>query len=164
MSQEAAFKLCPECRGEYRLEALRCAECDVELVAPEALEAQEQEAEAFPAASELACVRVAPLAWVRALSEALQQQGVAHRVEPATEEDAPEGQRPEVFGNAALFALYVRDAQHAVAAEVDAGIAAQLLPDEAPVLGEGDQDACPACGTALSADAAECPECGLSFG
>jgi hypothetical protein len=164
MSIEARYNVCPACRTEYMLVATRCADCDVDLVSSDALAAEDEYREAFPPASELECVRVAPIAWIHALSEALQQQGVAHRVERATAADAPGDQRPDVFGTADLFGLYVRSEHVSPAREVDTSIAAQVLPDEAPPLAEGEEEACPACGTALPADATECPDCGLEFG
>lgn len=165
MSDASQVKLCPDCRTEYTLAAVRCADCDVDLVhAHELPEEEEPEDVEFPPASELTCVRVAPIAWMQALSGALQRNGVAHRVEPAEVEDAPDGQRPQVFGPARLFGLYVQEEHAAAARELDATIAAQLLPEEAPPLDQGDEEACPACGTALAADAAECPDCGLAFG
>jgi hypothetical protein len=63
-----------------------------------------------------------------------------------------------------LFGLYVQSEHAPPARELDGTIAAQLLPEEAPPLDEGEEEACPACGTALAADAIECPDCGLSFG
>ena len=158
------YRFCPVCRSEYTLVATRCLDCDVDLVDADALPAEGEEIQAFPPASELECVRVAPIDWIRALSGALQQGGVAHRVEPATAEDAPEGQRPDVFGDVQLFGLYVESAQAPPARELDGIIAARLLPEEAPALAEGEEEACPACGTALTPDAIECPDCGLSFG
>ena len=101
-------KMCPECHEEYTLAATRCADCDVYLVDGGEVAVEEEELENFPPASELECVRVAPLPWIRALSEALQQGGVVHRVEPGGADAAPEGQRPEVFGDVQLFGLYVR--------------------------------------------------------
>jgi hypothetical protein len=89
---------------------------------------------------------------------------VAHRVEPASADDAPEGQRPDVFGDVQLFGLYVEGERAAPARELDATIAARLLPEEAPALAEDEEEACPACGTALTSDAIECPDCGLQFG
>ena len=144
--------------------ATRCADCDVDLVHGDTLTAEDEAAEEFPPASELECVRVAPIAWIHALSEALQQQGVAHRVEPASAEDAPEGQRPDVFGGVPLFGLYLQSEHLAAARELDGSIAARLLPEEAPPLAEGEADSCPACGTALAVDAIACPDCGLDFG
>jgi hypothetical protein len=86
-------------------------------------------------------------------------------VERARAEDAPEGQRADVFGDIAqLFGLYVRGEDLALARELDASIAAQLVPAEAEALEEGEVEACPACGAALPADVLECAECGLSFG
>jgi len=157
-------KMCPECHEEYTLAATRCAECDVYLVDGDELALEEEELESFPPASELECVRVAPLPWIRALSEALQQGGVVHRVEPGSADDAPEGQRPEVFGDVQLFGLYVRIERVSAAREIDASIAAQVLPEEAPSVEEGEEETCPACGTGLAADVVECPDCGLRLG
>lgn len=163
MPTERQYKVCPECHEEYTRVATRCADCDVELVHGDEL-ALEEELEALPPASELECVRVAPLPWIRALSEALQQAEVIHRIEPASADDAPEDQRPEVFGDVQLFGLYVRTESVSEARELDGSIAAQVLPEEAPDLAEGEEEACPACGTALSPDVTECPDCGLRLG
>jgi hypothetical protein len=163
MSTASGYKVCPECRIEHVQSANRCADCDVELVwldelAPEAAPVD------LPPASELECVRVAPLPWIRVLSDGLEQEGVAHRVEPATPEDAPEGQSAAVFGDVQLFGLYVEHENIAGARELDSGIAAQVLPDEAPPLDEGEEEACPACSTPLGPNAVECPDCGLVLG
>lgn len=162
---ESAFRFCPECREEYTPTTERCAECDVALVgAGELPDEPEPEAFEFPEAADLCCVRVAPLPWIRALSNALEEREVPHRVEPATADAAPEGQRPELFGDVDLFGLYVLDDDVAGAGELDALIAQQVLPDEAPDVGEGEAEACPACGAALAHDAVECGDCGLPFG
>jgi hypothetical protein len=163
MSTEPHYKFCPACRSEYTLVATRCIDCDVDLVDADALPAEE-DLQAFPPASELECVRVAPIAWIRALSGALQQGGVAHRVDPVSVEDAPEGQRADAFGDVQLFGLYVKSEHAPPARELDGSIAAQLLPEEAPALAEGEEEACPACGAALAPEAIECPDCGLQFG
>ena len=156
------FRLCPTCREEYTLAVLRCVECDVVLVAPGEIP-EEPVALEMPPASQLECVRVAPRAWVRALSGALEELGVAHRVEPSSPQDAPEGQTAESFGDADLFGLYVRGDALAAAREIDGRIEEQVLPREGEALGEGDTDACPACGSDLSDVAEECPDCGLPF-
>jgi hypothetical protein len=158
------YLVCPECLAEHTLSVTHCADCGVELVTPDAIAAVEAEAAAFPPASELDCVRVAPLAWIRALSEGLEQGGVAHRVEPAREQDAPEGQDAGIFDGAQLFGLYVRGSDAAGARALDESIAVQLLPGEAPPLAEGEEDHCPACGSPLAADNVECEECGLRLG
>jgi hypothetical protein len=158
------YLVCPECFAEHTRSVTHCADCGTELVTPDAIAAVEAEAAEFPPASELDCVRVAPLAWVRALSEGLEQGGVAHRVEPAREQDAPDGQDAGVFDGAQLFGLYVRESDAVAARELDKSIAVQLLPDEAPPLAEGEEENCPACGSLLAADVVECGECGLRLG
>lgn len=155
-------KYCPACRSAYLPEASECADCEVELVWGSELPSEEELA--LPAAAELTCVRVAPLAWIRALSGQLQERGFDHRVEPATAQDAPEGQKPSVFGGVQLFGLYVREEEAPPARELDGGIAAQLLPDAAPELDESESESCPACGAALARDATACPDCELPFG
>jgi hypothetical protein len=159
----SAYKVCPECRAEHVASAIRCADCDVDLVEAGELPADDAPVD-LPPASELACVRVAPLPWIRALSDGLAERGVAHRVEAATDGDVPEGQSAAVFGDAQLFGLYVEEHSAAEARELDSGIAHQVLPGEAPSLEEGEETACPACGTALAADAVECADCGLVLG
>ena len=119
-------------------------------------------AEEVPPASELECVRVAPIAWIQALSGALEQLGLAHRVEPASREDAPEGQNAD-FGDASLFGLYVAEAAVGAVREVDAQIEGLMVPQEAEALAEGESDECPACGSEIAADAMECSDCGLPF-
>lgn len=164
MSSPPLFKVCPECRVEYRLDAEVCADCRVPLVHAEAAP-PEEDLEGFPPASQLECVRVAPVAWMEALARGLRERGVTLRVERARAEDAPEGQRADVFGDIAqLFGLYVRSEHLELARELDASIAAQLVPDEAEALEEGEVEACPACGAALAANVLECVDCGLSFG
>jgi len=164
MSDVSPYLICPECHVEHTRSATRCADCDVALVTPDEVAAAEAEIAAFPPASELDCVRVAPLAWIRALSEGLEQDGVAHRVEPASEDDAPDGQDASIFGGAQLFGLYVPRDDAAVARELDRSIAVQLLPDEALPLAAGEDARCPACGSALAPDAVECGDCGLRLG
>jgi hypothetical protein len=164
MSDSHLYLVCPDCLAEHTRSVTHCADCGVALVTPDAIEAVDEQAAEFPPASELDCVRVAPLAWIRALSEGLEQGGVAHRVEPASEEDAPEGQNARIFDGAQLFGLYVRGSDAAAAREFDESIAVQLLPDQAPPLAEGEEENCPACGTPLAADMVECGECGLRLG
>jgi hypothetical protein len=163
MPDSVDYLVCPECRGEHVLTATHCASCRVALVAPEEVAATDVAIADLPPASELDCLRVAPLPWVRALSQTLEQVGIVHRVERAREEDAPDGQDATVFDGAQLFGLYVRSVDAARARELDGAIAVQLLAGEAPPLAEGEQEDCPACGTALAADDVECGECGLQF-
>jgi len=164
MSDAVYYLVCPECRAEHTRTATRCADCDVALVTPDRIADEEAAVAEFPPASELDCVRVAPLPWIRALSQGLEEGGVAHRVEPAREDDAPEGQDAGVFDGAQLFGLYVESENAAATREFDRAIAAQLLPEAAPPLADGEEESCPACGEPLAHDAVECGDCGLRLG
>ena len=111
--------------------------CDIALVSPDQIPSDDEAAqEYFPPASELVYLRVAPLPWIKALSEALEQSEVPHRVDPGSATDPPEGQRPEVFGDVDLFGLYVLPADEERARELDSLIAVQVLPEEAEDLAE----------------------------
>ncbi|MDX1649244.1 MAG: hypothetical protein R3263_05255 [Myxococcota bacterium] len=163
MAGEVRYRVCPSCRDEFVPTMERCPDCDVPLVHEEEL-GPEEEAEEMPPVSELACVRVAPVAWIRALSEGLQARGVPHRVQGATARDAPEGKSAAAFGNVGLFGLWVFEEDLPAAEELDGTLAARLVPEEAPELDEDEEERCPACGAALAADTVECPDCGLAFG
>ena len=155
MSEEYDFQICPSCKGEFTLLVDRCTECDVDLVSPGTDE--------FPPASELVCVRVAPVQWIEALSNALEDRQVPHRVEPIAPDAIPEGVEP--VGAGELVGLFVDDEGEEIARSLDAQIAAQVQPEQhVEALAEGEVESCPACGEELAADAAECPECGLAFG
>jgi hypothetical protein len=164
VTSESGFRVCPSCHEEYTLVALQCVHCDVALVSPDSLPAEEEELADFPPASELVYLRIAPLPWIRGLSEALEKASVPHRVEPGRLADPPEGQRPEIFGDVDLFGLYVLPEDVASAREFDSRIAVQVLPEEAEDVGEEEDDACPACGAGLGHDATSCPDCGLGLG
>jgi hypothetical protein len=164
MSLEPAYKVCPVCEAEHTRVATHCGDCGTELVSPAEIAAERVDVAAYPPAAELVCIRVAPVAWIRAFSEELEAREVAHRVEPAGAEDAPDDQQPDVFGNAQLFGLYVKDESAQTARELDLLIAAQLLPEEAPAIVAGESDECPACGAELAADVLTCPDCELQLG
>lgn len=157
MSQEYDHQICPSCKGEFTLAVDRCTECDVDLVPPGT------DPDAFPEASELTCIRVAPVQWIEALSQALEQQEILHRVEPLAPDEIPEG--APVAGTGELFGLFVADDGIPAAREIDQAIAAQVMPEQhIEELPEGETESCPACSEPLPADAPECPECGLAFG
>ncbi len=153
---ELPSKVCPECRVEYVPTALECSDCRVPLVDPAALP---EAAEAgLPAASELTPIRVENGRWIQALATRLAEDGIAHRVEAAA---AAPGRHSDP-----LFALFVRPEDEAPARAVDAEVLRREIPELAELRGadaERSEDACPACGSAVRADAAECPDCGLNF-
>ena len=64
---------------------------------------------------------------------------------PAGAEDAPDGQRPDVFGDVQLFGLYVQGVSTRPRPESStARSQRQVLPEEAPALADGEVESCPA--------------------
>ncbi|MCP5040823.1 MAG: hypothetical protein GY944_07315 [bacterium] len=161
MSNEV--KLCPECGEEYTLQAVECADCRVTLVFPDELEAPPLP-ETFPPKEELACVRVGPLPWTRALSSALEQIEIAHRVEPDTRSQVEGGIDPGEFDGADVFGTWVLPQDLTTAKEVDAAVFAHVIGQEANAPEATEDEVCPACQSPIALDALECADCGLNFG
>jgi hypothetical protein len=159
MSHE--FKVCPACREEYTLVPSVCAECDTALIYLDDLE-PDPEADDFPETSQLECVRVGPLPWTRAISEALGEAEIAHRVEPDTRSEAEGGVDPRRFASSEMFGTWVRPKDLAAAQKIDDSLFGQVDPEEQEAASE--EDTCPACEATLPVDALECPDCGLGFG
>ena len=131
------------------------------LVTPHSLP-PEPEPEDFPEVSALECVRVGPLPWTRAISDALTQVGMAHRVEPDTRSVEEGGIDPKRFGGETLYGTWVLPADLEAARVIDREIFALFEAEAAPISSGG--EACPACDTPLTGDALECSSCGLVFG
>ncbi len=165
---EPDYMRCPKCGGEYRLEILRCPDCDVDLrTVPEErpaaevpvefydeLPTEEEEQSAFimpspprheiPASDDLVCLCCGALSELAALWPALDDAGIGHRIEraPFKRSDAD-------------CCLYLMS-EDCDAAE---GIWKAVRPtDENVALEEG---TCPSCGTQTQAP--DCPACGLSL-
>ena len=155
------FQVCPSCGDEFTLSVLECSDCHVALVSPDAVP-PELEPEEFPDIAALACVRVGPLPWTRAISDALTEAGLAHRVEPDTRSVAEGGVDPERFGGETLYGTWVRPEDLEPAREIDAAIVAVFEAEAAPATGSS--EACPACEAHLAPDVLECASCGLVLG
>ncbi|HIF98365.1 MAG TPA: hypothetical protein EYQ54_15310 [Myxococcales bacterium] len=155
------FQVCPSCGDEFTLSVLKCSDCHVALVSPDALPPM-LDPEDFPEVAALTCVRVGPLPWTRAISDALTQAGLAHRVEPDSRSVAEGGIDPERFGGETLYGTWVRPEDLEPAREIDTAIFAVFEAEAAPAAGGG--EACPACEVPLAPDALECTGCGLVFG
>ncbi len=157
------LKICPECREEYTNVPTTCVECETPLVYLDELE-PDPEPEAFPPVTELECVRVGPLAWTRALSEALHAAVIAHRVEPDTRSEAEGGIDARRFDSADLFGTWVLPDKLSAAREVDQLVLGGIDIDPSQSEEASEEERCPACEAALPVDALECPDCGLGFG
>ena len=160
MSHEV--RICPQCGDEYTLIPSECAECRVPLVFPDEL-APEVAPEAFPPTAELECVRIGPLPWTRALSGALEQAEIRHRVEPDLRSEAEGGIDRSTFDGADVFGTWVRRPDIEAAQEIDKIVFAHVHGQEDDAPDAAADEVCPACQSPLAANALECPDCGLSF-
>ncbi len=153
---ELPSKICPECRVEYVHTALECSDCHVALVVPEELPARDDR---LADLRELTPIRVESGSWISRLAERLREERIPHRVEAA---EAPTGRH-----SGPQYALFVRAEDAEAARAVDTEVLRRELPElselpDAPATVDS-EEACPACGSAVSPDEAECPDCGLNF-
>jgi hypothetical protein len=149
---------CPRCREEYVATAITCVDCGVALVSEGEL--GEAPVTELPASDALVQVRVENPVWIRALAERLAEEGIPSRVE-LLDSDSLAARR-----HGAPCSLWVRPEDAERARQVDAALRRSQLPDlpEDASPEWRDAEGCPACGSALEPEAAECSECGLSFG
>jgi rRNA maturation endonuclease Nob1 len=157
------YKVCPSCGDEYTAVPERCADCGVPLVFAHEIEPEIPESE-FPQTSELECIRVGPMPWSQALSGALTEAEIAHRVERDTRSVEEGGVDPRHFDGADLFGVWVRASDLDAANDADKIVFAHVdgQSEEAPDADSDEQ--CPACQATLPIEALECPDCGLPFG
>jgi ribosomal protein L40E len=159
----SSMKVCPRCGEEYVLTATTCVDCGVTL-GFEGPAAEAAPGLDLPPAADLVALRHAEVSWIEGLAAALADAGVPSRVELPT---AADERRVQGAGMGAIrCTLFVRPADVAAAARIDADFARTQVPDlpEEADAAWGEAEVCPGCSAPLAADAAECPECGLSFG
>jgi hypothetical protein len=156
------YKLCPNCREEYTVVPTECVDCRVPLVFDHEIE-PEIAAEEFPQIDELECLRLGPLPWSQALSSALGEVQIGHRIEPDTRSEEEGGLDPRLFDGATIFGVWVRPADLEAAQEVSTVVFAHVDGREEDAPDAAIDEECPACQSPLATDASECPDCGLSF-
>jgi hypothetical protein len=110
--------------------------------------------EAVPG-EELHLVRSAPLDWIHALAERLEEAGIPLQVNPLGERRATDS----------TWGLYVREADLERALEVDRVVMRELMPDVPEDFDPSrlDTSQCPACAEPVSEGSSECPGCGLAL-
>jgi len=152
---------CPRCRCEYLGSVLECADCGVQLVSEHALEQVQHDT--LPPIQELACIRAASVGWAQGLSRLLSRAGISHRIEAVPQDGEGESVRGEP--DALLpYGVWVLEADLPAAREVDEAFLRSQIPDlphDLPGPEPAGDEQCPACGTAVSSDVEECPDCGL---
>lgn len=148
-------RYCPNCNDEFRPDIVRCSDCGGELEdrydeedGQEPREAQPPEPEA-PPEEYLPVFGCMDSAALKEAADVLAAAGVAFRA----------------TGCATGFQLLVRDPDRFAAAVALRGRdgALAIPADTEPAVG-AEGGACPACGAAVPARAAECPECALVVG
>jgi hypothetical protein len=163
------YKGCPSCGGEFQSWVEMCPDCELPLqVGPVAPRPVAPPAPELPPARELHCLRTGDPWHLREISEALQEAGIAHRIDrqPAAEEGgAAAGRRTRGGGRAGTLGLFVRREDVAAAAQVEHDLhLGRTHGPETVAHRPGDAlEACPACGEALPRGASACGGCGLEF-
>lgn len=160
MSHEV--RICPECGEEYTLIPTECADCGVPLVFSDQLEPAVA-AEGFPPVAELICLRVGPLPWTRALSTALEQAEIRHRVEPDRRSQAEGGIDRSSFDGADVFGTWVLAKDLEAAQEIDKLVFVHVHGQQDDSPEASSDEICPACQSPIEINALECPDCGLNF-
>lgn len=162
---EPDHKVCPKCGGEFRLEVMRCPDCDVDLrtalaerpeedyeelpteeEGPSELRLPDPPRHEIPASDDLVCLCCGTLGELAALWPALDEAGIGHRIEraPFRKFDAN-------------CCLYLKPEDCDAAERIWKTVSA---PDEGLV---PEKRTCPACGASLPPKAPDCPACGLNF-
>lgn len=159
------MKVCPECGGEFRETTESCPDCGVPLLVkpPEMDGSAFREVEGplnrLPPSPDLETVVETGLEHTKALMGELDDIGIRFRVErlepPDTRSLSPAFGIPADAGS---YAVRVRAGDLKAALEVWDRYFRSLVPEG---FSEGREGSCPACGSFLTTDRAECPECGL---
>jgi hypothetical protein len=152
-------KVCRDCGEEYRPDVLRCADCGGEL------EVRYEEERASWAGPRKA--GPAPDARPPGDYQPIAGSGLASELTPLADRLVEAGipfylrPRPSAAGEGASgYEIRVRqEEREAALREIEA--LTERTAEPAP---NGEAPLCPACGHALAAGAAECPDCGLAIG
>jgi hypothetical protein len=169
---EPAYKVCPQCGGEYRPEIARCADCGVGLVDPDDLEEtaddRSEEPEEIrdgedepsfslapprhelPESDDLVCLCWGSVDSLGMLSVVLDEAGIGHRIDRSRHQWRPD-----------QACLYLRPEDCPAAERIME--APEASADEINAL-EAETRDCAACGASLPRGAATCPDCGLGLG
>jgi hypothetical protein len=163
MAPQLPPKTCPSCGDEFVHTALRCPDCDVELVVGPV---ERPAAPELPPAAELAPVSRGEPWEMQRIAEALQEAGIASRIDtypPSGAGPAREsGEVPvSLVGSLCIYVAF-EDVQAAAALAQHVQLGA-VLEDLGEDVSEAPADGCPACGSALPDGAASCSDCGLEF-
>ena len=158
------YKICPECREEFRRDFDTCSDCGVPLAFPNDVPPE-------PTGDERPSLEILTKGGPReleAFAQYLLANGVPSQIDTDPPSDGAESKARETStgfrGHSTELALYVRLEDLAQANELGESYVRRQLPDFDGAAVEGEiLESCPACGTPLAQGAEACGECGLEF-
>jgi hypothetical protein len=154
--------VCPSCGSEFQPHVTHCLDCGAQTrsswAAPELPRAgpEAPEVSPLPLPPETAAVmaRAGTAHWVKKLEGVLARNGIPCRLDVYDPSERP----PLTYG------VWVAEADLERAIELDHQLLLTEVPDFAETFPElPPADVCPACGSAVSSQDAECPSCGLAL-
>ena len=150
---------CPICQAEFRQGFTRCNACDVDLVdqLEEEMDLSEENVKAAVEGKELVGVTRGPLDVVKETRDLLGAHRIASIIVDDEESAKIEGMPPRVV-------LVVPKDDIEAAALVLGSKFKKMVEEEGMETPDLKYENCPACGTQVSEDTEECPECGLFVG
>lgn len=155
---------CPTCRGEFLPQVSRCPTCETALVQTLAADAMDVKRERMAQAVADGKVVAVTRGSIDACEEvvgALEAASIPAKVVKPQDDCEHEGGHP-----CNHFGVVVLEEDVEATARALRGRFDDLLAREGVAGPSGSEagDACPACGTKVAEDVAECPDCGLAFG
>ncbi len=150
-------KICPECGAEYVPQIEKCADCGVVLLSPDELSRAKEEKEKLRkrTVENRVVVREGDLGWISELYEVLIDSGIPCTVQS----DA--GCAKSCCGSTCRLMVSREDLERAQARIEEYFM--EMHPEVREAQGLIGEGKCPACGSAVSPGARECPDCGLAL-
>ncbi len=173
LSIDPELKYCPRCNDEYRADIVTCAECGVELLTGNQMEAMLEERrrgrkgrsmEIGPG-EELVAVRSGPVLQIKELQVILEDHGIPSLVVKAGGGGCGKG----CCGTDLVLQVRMDDAREVVRILEEEHVRGTGLAEydtshaDAVFNTAAEQATCPACGCTFPTTTTTCPECGLCF-
>jgi hypothetical protein len=151
------IKICPDCLTEYFPHIERCADCGSVLLTPEEIKKMQEEKKRCMDKSleNSVVVREGSLNWMNELYNVLIESSISGVV------NSDAGCRKGCCGDTYRLLVSSQDAEKA--SERIEEYCAELHPELQTSREMMSRGKCPACGSPVSPDAVECPDCGLAL-
>jgi hypothetical protein len=151
------IKICPECKTEYFPHIERCADCGSVLLTPEEIKKTEEDKKRCMEKSleNSVVVREGSLNWMNELYNVLIDSSISGVV------NSDAGCKKGCCGDTYRLLVSSQDAEKAN--ERIEEYCAELHPELQASREMMSRCKCPACGSPVSPDAVECPDCGLTL-